>query len=89
MTHFLVSDENPAGHKLEDLLCNLRADIISRCNKITNDQRPEAMAVLSNNVKILDHLTEAIILATESTRILDRSFGPSTSEKGGPARIGI
>jgi len=89
MTHFLVSDENPAGHKLEDLLCNLRADIINRCNKITNDQRPEAMAVLANNVKILEHLTESIHLATESTKMLDRSFGPSTAEQGGPARIGV
>jgi hypothetical protein len=89
MTHFLVSDENPAGHKLEDLLCDLRADIIKRCNKITSDKRPEAMAVLSNNIKIMEHLSEAIHLATDSTKILDRSFGPSSTETGGPTRIGV
>ncbi|MBL1430754.1 MAG: histidine kinase [Robiginitomaculum sp.] len=89
MTHFLVSDENPDGHKLEDLLCDLRADIINRCSKITSDKRPEAMAVLANNIKVLEHLSEAIHLATESTKILDRSFGPSSTASGGPTRIGV
>jgi len=89
MTHFLVSETNPAGHKLEELLKDLRADIIARCAKITHDQRPEAMHVLANNIKVLEHLTEAIHLATDSTKILDRAFGPSQSSKGGPARIGV
>ncbi|VAV98904.1 hypothetical protein MNBD_ALPHA06-1662 [hydrothermal vent metagenome] len=89
MTHFLVSDENPAGHKLEDLLTELRADIISRCAKISHDTRPEAMHVLANNVKILEYLTEAIHLSTDSTKVLDRSFGPSQAAQGGPTRIGV
>lgn len=88
MTHFLVSEENPAGEKLEDLLTKIRADILRRCLKITEDHRPEAMKVLANNVAVLDHLTEAIRLATDSTVILDRAFGPSQSEKGGAPRIG-
>ncbi len=88
MTHFLVSEENPAGHKLEDLLGEIRTDILRRCLKIANDHRPEAMKVLANNVTILEHLTEAIRLATDSTHILDRAFGPSQAEKGGPPRIG-
>lgn len=88
MTRFLVSEENPAGHKLEDILCELRADIIHRCTKITGDQRPEAMAVLANNVKILEYITASIDLATDSTHILDRSFGRSRAADGGPARIG-
>lgn len=88
MTRFLVSEENPTGHKLEDLLCELRADIIHRCTKITGDQRPEAMAVLANNVKILEYITQSIELATDSTRILDRAFGRSQSDLGGPTRIG-
>jgi hypothetical protein len=88
MTRFLVSDENPAGHKLEDLLCELRADIVARCAKITNDQRPEAMMVLANNIKILEHLTTSIDLSLDSTKILDRSFGRSRSAEGGPHRIG-
>ncbi len=88
MTHFLVSEDNPAGHKLEDILGQIRTDILRRCLKITGDHRPEAMKVLANNVTILEHLTEAINLAMDSTRILDRAFGPSQSEKGGPPRIG-
>ncbi len=88
MTRFLVSDENPAGHKLEDLLCDLRADIVARCAKITSDKRPEAMSVLANNIEVLEHLTQAIHLATESTKVLDMSFGPSQASKGGPVRIG-
>ena len=88
MTHFLVSEDNPAGHKLEDILGQIRTDILRRCLKITDDHRPEAMKVLANNVTILEHLTEAINLAMDSTRILDRAFGPSQSEKGGPPRIG-
>lgn len=88
MTRFLVSEDNPAGHKLENLLTEIRTDILRRCLKITEDHRPEAMKVLANNVTILDHLTEAIRLANDSTVILDRAFGRSQHEKGGPPRIG-
>jgi hypothetical protein len=89
MTHFLVSEENPSGHKLEDLLIEIRGDILHRCTKIAKDQRPEAMAVLANNVDILEHLTEAIHLALESTKVLDTAFGKSQADKGGPPRIGV
>jgi len=88
MTHFLVTEENPSGKKLEDVLTMVRADIIHRCTKITNDSRVEAQAVLSNNVKILGLLTEALDLAMDSTHILDKAFGPSQAGKGGPPRIG-
>ncbi|PHS22457.1 MAG: histidine kinase [Robiginitomaculum sp.] len=89
MTRFLVSEENPNGSKLEDLLVNIRSDILHRCTKIADDQRPEAMHVLANNVMILEHLTEAIQLALDSTKILDTAFGKSQADKGGPPRIGI
>lgn len=88
MTHFLRSDKNPGGHKLEDLLVQLRADVLHRCDVISGDARPEALQVLANNVKILGYLTEAINLAMDSTRILDRAFGPSQAAQGGPPRIG-
>jgi len=88
MTHFLRSDKNPDGHKLEDLLLQLRADILHRCEIISGDTRPEALHVMTNNVKILGHLSEAITAAMDSTRILDRSFGPSQAAHGGPPRIG-
>jgi hypothetical protein len=88
VTHFLRSDKKPEGHKLEDLLVQLRADIIHRCDVIAGDTRPEALQVMANNMKILCHLSDAITLALDSTRILDRSFGPSQAAQGGPPRIG-
>ncbi len=88
MTHFLRSEKKPEGHKLEDLLMQLRADILHRCEAIASDTRPEALHVMSNNMKILAHLSESITLALDSTRMLDRAFGPSQAAQGGPPRIG-
>jgi hypothetical protein len=88
MTRFLRSDKHPEGYKLEDLLMHLRADLIHRCEAISNDHRPEALHVMSNNLKILTHLSESITLALDSTRLLDRAFGPSQALNGGPPRIG-
>jgi hypothetical protein len=88
VTHFLRSDKNPDGHKLEDLLMQLRADILHRCDLIKSDMRPEALHVMNNNMKILILVSDALNLALDSTRILDRSFGPSQAAQGGPPRIG-
>ncbi|MEN0653120.1 MULTISPECIES: histidine kinase [Hyphobacterium] len=89
MTRFLVSDSNPDGRKLEDILLDLRSDVLKRCTKIAEDHRPEALHVLANNVKVLEHLTAAIELAQDSTTLLDRAFGPSEARHGGPPRIGV
>ena len=59
MTHFLKSDSNPDGRRLEDILIELRADVLVRCTKISGDLRPEALKVLSNNMQVLQHLTAA------------------------------
>lgn len=88
MTRFLVSDENPAGLRLEDILHAIRMDVITRCTKIMQDPKQEARHVLNNNMKILTLLSEAIAFAEESSNVLDKSFGPSTASKGGPPRIG-
>lgn len=76
MTKFLVTDENPDGYKLEDILTAIRNEIINRATKIMEDQRPEAAAVMNNNIRILGKLAESIDLAKNSTEILDKSFGP-------------
>jgi hypothetical protein len=89
MTRFLVSEDNPAGYKLEEILTVIRADILARCTKIALDDRAEAKHVLANNMKVLGHLTEAIHLALDSTRTLDKAFGPSHAKEGGPPRIGV
>jgi 16S rRNA C967 or C1407 C5-methylase (RsmB/RsmF family) len=88
VTHFLRSEKKPDGHKLEDLLMQLRADMIHRCDVIAADTRPEALHVMANNMKILGLLSEAITLSLDSTRMLDRAFGPSQAAQGGPPRIG-
>jgi hypothetical protein len=88
VTHFLRSDKKPDGHKLEDLLIALRGDMIHRCEMISADHRPEALYVMNNNMRILTLLTEAINLSLDSTRMLDRAFGPSQAAQGGPPRIG-
>ncbi|WBQ10880.1 hypothetical protein L2D01_03655 [Hyphomonadaceae bacterium ML37] len=89
MTRFLASEDNPAGLKPEEILTALRSEVITRCAKLTGDMRPEALHVLANNIKILDHLTGAIDLAADSTQTLNRAFGPSASHRGGPPRIGV
>lgn len=89
MTHFLTSDSNPDGLRLEDILSDIRKDILTRCLKIADDERVEALHVMNNNMKILNLLSEAIELAQDSTSTLDKAFGKSTSEEGGAPRIGI
>ncbi len=89
MTKFLISDANPEGERLEDMFVAIRRDMIIRCAKIADDPRAEARHVLDNNVKIMNLLTEAIALAEDSTRTLDKSFGPSVTADGGEPRIGV
>lgn len=85
MTHFLATEDKPDGYKLEDILALTRGDLIKRATKIVDDYRPEARHVLNNNIRILSLLTEAVDLATDSTKTLERSLGPSTA---GRPRIG-
>ena len=85
MTKFLVSDENPEGFKLEEILRAVRKDILIRCQKIIDDPKTEAEQVISNNMQILNLLTEAIHRAEDSTAILTKSFGPH----GDKPRIGV
>jgi hypothetical protein len=89
MTRFLISDENPGGYKLEDILTVIRADVLKRCTKIALDDKPEAQHVVANNMAVLQHLTQAIELARDSTRVLDKAFGPSRAQQGGAPRVGV
>jgi hypothetical protein len=85
-TTFLVTDENPDGWKIEDILSTIQNDMFRRTQKIVGDSREEARAVLNNNIEILGLLSKCIEKATESTQILNRSFGP---HKDGKPRIGV
>ncbi len=86
MTHFLVTDEKPDGYKLEDILGLIRKDMMTRALKIADDHRAEAKHVMHNNMEILTLISQAIKLAEDSTRVLDKAFGGNV--KGGPPRIG-
>lgn len=86
MTHFLATDDNPEGSKLEDILSMIRQDIIKRMGKIAHDAKTEAQQVLANDVRILGLITESIEIARSSTELLNRSFGPS--DPAAP-RIGV
>ena len=86
MSHFLITEDKPDGHKLEEILRKIRSDIIHRQVKIVDDDNPVAQKIIANNVAILNHLTESIALAESSTQMLDKSFGPSSS---GKPRIGV
>lgn len=77
MTHFLVTDDNPGGYKLEDIVSLIRNDVVTRTAKIMEDKRTEAQHVMRNNMRILALLTECIDLAQDSTEVLNRAFGPS------------
>jgi len=87
MTHFFATADHPQGWKLEDLLMEIQNDIVRRSEKIVDDARPQARAVLQNNIEILGLLTQCIHKAETSTKILD-SLGRSESDHGGPPRIG-
>lgn len=86
MTHFLVTDENPDGYKLEVVLSLIRQDLVKRMSKIVDDTKPEALQVLKNNIRILGLITECIELSSNSTDLLNKSFGPSNSAT---PRIGV
>lgn len=85
MTHFLVTDDNPDGSKLEDILKMVRADIVRRQVKIIDDESQVAQKVIKNNILILGMLSECISLADDSTKALDQAYGKS----GGSPRIGV
>jgi hypothetical protein len=70
MTKYLVSAENPSGSRTEDILGEIRADLIERMVPYRTDPRRELKTLLANNVRILVLLSEAIELAEENTRVL-------------------
>ncbi len=80
MSHFLATEENPQGYKLEDILMLIRKDILTRAVKISDDRRIEALHVMQNKMRILGLISEAIALAEDSTRILDKAFGPKSGQ---------
>ena len=66
----LVAQDNPSGKRSEEILSEIRAEILVRVANYGEDPRPEAKAVMENNLKIAQLLTEAIHLAEANTNKL-------------------
>lgn len=82
MTKLLVSDTNPNGAKLEDVLRAVRNDIITRCQASVAVHERDTEKVVANNMRILNLLTESIELAEASTEILVQAYGVEQAAKG-------
>jgi hypothetical protein len=82
MTNLLISDDNPNGAKLEDVLRILRKDIIARCHLSVAVHDKDTEKVVANNMRILNLLTECIDLAESSTDILVQAYGVEQAAKG-------
>ncbi|WP_299615760.1 hypothetical protein [Pelagibius sp.] len=70
MSKHLVSADNPSGQRSEDLLAEIRAEVLVRMASYGEDPRPEAKTVLENNLEIAQLLTDAIHLAETNTKTL-------------------
>ncbi len=86
MTKLLLNPDNPKGWNLEDIIDEIQNDIVLRSVRIVEDGRPEARAVLTNNIEIMKLLTVCSEKAYDSTRVLS-ALGPSQGPQGVP-RIG-
>lgn len=69
-TKHLVSQDNPDGKHTEEILSEIRAEILVRMANYGDDPRPEAKAVMENNLEIAQLLTAAIHLAEVNTNTL-------------------
>lgn len=86
MKPILMSPQNPDGHKLEELLSQVRLEVEGKCLKIAQDQRAIAQRVHGNNRRIIALLMEAESIQRESMAALD-AFRPNEGPLGRP-RIG-
>ncbi|WP_162600026.1 hypothetical protein [Azospirillum sp. TSH58] len=82
----LMSADNPAGRKLEDLLPQIAGEVEAKTLKIAADPRPVARRVAENNARIVKLLEEAETLQRASLEAL-ASIGPDEGPLGAP-RIG-
>lgn len=85
-TPILMSKENPNGWKLEDLLCQVRKELLVKTEKITGDESAVSMKVQCNNLSIMRHLFNAEALQRESIAVL-ATKAPDEGPNG-QARIG-
>lgn len=83
----LMSQGNPNGHKLEDLLAQVADEITAKCNRIQGDGSAIAQDVLRNNRDIIVRLHECRRLQEHSLARLSEK-GPDQGPLGKP-RVGV
>lgn len=86
MKPILMSAANPDGHKLEDLLAAVRAEIDAKSKRLSQDPRPEAQMIIKSNARINGMLLAAEGVQRNTMRELDR-LGPDKGPRG-PSRLG-
>lgn len=84
--NILMSRENPGGHRLEELLAQMRCEVLLKTAKIETDTTEVAGILRTNNAKIIDHLHEAEKLQRESYAELAK-IAPDSGPTGTP-RVG-
>jgi hypothetical protein len=85
-TKVLMSNTNPTGWKLEELLPQICAELREKCARIEGDPNPVAQTVLAHNHDIIRMLTQATVKQRHSMEVLD-TIGPDQGPLG-KARIG-
>jgi hypothetical protein len=83
----LMSGTNPNGHKLEELLETLIAEIQAKNARVQNDPSAAAQTLLRNNADIIVRLKESTRLQEHSLRELERLHGADQGPTGKP-RVG-
>jgi hypothetical protein len=86
MTKILMSASNLTGHKLEELIPQLIADLNEKCGRIAGDKSPAAQRVYRNNTGIISLLEQAQRIQLDTVRALDE-VGLDQGPAGKP-RIG-
>ena len=67
----LMGRENPEGHKLEELLKQLRNEVQEKSNLIKDSEHPQRDMIMRHNAIICTKLQEAELFQRETYRQLD------------------
>src|SRR3546814_18127349 len=84
MPNYLVSPDNPDGKRTEEILLEIRAEILVRMASYAADPRPEARTVMENNLEIAQLLTEAIHLDRSEERRVGKEWVSTVRSRGQP-----
>ncbi|MCJ2102422.1 hypothetical protein [Methylobacterium sp. E-046] len=85
-TKVLMSADNPAGWKLEELLAQIAQDLRAKNDRLEGDASPTSKAIRINNLGIIDCLALAGVRQSDTLRRLNL-LGPDQGP-GGTPRIG-